>query len=118
MVRGVQSFSFDKDTIDLVKKAEEVARKEGKKFNLSGVLREPIKQALQKYVFEHGAGNPSSTLDDYTTNENFLVTPMMMSDQEAIKKYLLSIRKTGLWPVIGSQLQLWVNQYNQQEAMF
>jgi len=116
LVRSIISISFDEDALKLVKQAEEICKKEGKKFNLSAILRDVIKQHLIKFVTGHGDGNPHSTMDQFF-NEGFIVTPALAraTNSEDIKKYLLEIKSTPQFAQIGDFLTTWATLYNAVE---
>lgn len=112
MTRVPFTISLDYDEFALVQKARELSLKEGKSFNISEIIRAPIKQALTQWIYEHGAGNPTSTMDDYIKNPNFWVCPMVNADFLSINKFLQTIRNTPKWKELGYQLENgWIQQY-------
>jgi hypothetical protein len=113
LVRTVISISLDEETLPLVAKAEEICKKEGKKFNLSGILREIIKEQLIKFVTGHGDGNPGSTIDQFFDG-GFIITPALARAEkpEDIEKYLKSIVGTKQFEQVGEFLTVWVQKYN------
>lgn len=113
MVRSIISISFDEDTLKLIKQAEELCKKEGKKFNLSAILRDVIKQHLIKFLTNHGDGNPHSTMDQFFS-DGFTVTPALAraTNPEDVKKYLLEIQETPQFENIRAYLTTWGTLFN------
>ena len=108
MPTKMRSFEADEEQYNLFKS---ILAKEG--VDLGDKLNEFIKT----FNKDHGDGNPHSTIDQFTENENFLVTPAIFRDGESIRKYLEKIYGTPEWGKLGSQIQkVWVNQYNDVEA--
>ena len=115
MVRSVLPLSMPQEVGELIKKAEEVARREGKKWNLSGLLAPGILETLKKYIQHHGDGNPATTIIDYINNPDFQATPMLFRSPEEIRAFMQQIRNTNRWPELQAQLQTWINIFNEEE---
>lgn len=113
MVRTVISLSFDKETLKLIDEAEAIMKKEGKKFNLSKLLREVVRDCLIKFVTDHGDGNPHSTMDQFM-NGGFIVTPALARAEkpEDIEKYIRSLIGTEQFEIVGNFLDVWATKYN------
>ncbi len=117
MTRGVLPVSVTEDIIKLSNEAEIKCLKEGKKFNLSGLLRPTIISTLTKYIQDHGDGNPGFDLKQWIDNPEFQATPSLFRTEEDIREFINSIKGTGRFQEIGSQLQLWVDIFNQVESL-
>jgi len=113
--RIIISLSFDKETDELIEKAEKIVKAEGKRFNLSKILRDIVKAHLIEYVKNHGDGNPITFIDDYMENDNFQATPMIFRKPDEIREFLRSIRNTSRWPELEKQLNVWVQIFNEIE---
>ncbi|MCV0398510.1 MAG: hypothetical protein K5785_00790 [Nitrosarchaeum sp.] len=117
MVRAVLPLSVTKEIEDLIIEAQAKALKEGKKFNLSGLLREPIKQALKRYIIEHGDGNPGFDLEQWIRNENFQATPALFRNKEDVQNFINGIKNTSQFQEVGKQLQMWVDIFNEVDSL-
>lgn len=76
-----------------------------------------LNEFIDSFIKEHGDGNPHSTLDQFTNNQDFFITPAVFRKPEDIRKWLQQIRKTKDWQKLGVQLQkAWVEQYNELDV--
>lgn len=113
MARAIISISFDEKTLKTISEAEAILKKEGKKFNLSELLRDLINDFLIKFITDHGDGNPHSTIDQFM-NGGFIVTPALARAEkpEDIEKYIKSIIGTEQFEIVGNFLDVWATKYN------
>ena len=78
-------------------------------------LGDKINEFIATYNKEHGDGNPAYKITDFQ-DKDFIATPALARNPEAIRKYLESIYGTPEWDKISNIVQQnWVNQFNQVE---
>ena len=77
----IKSFSYKTDKEPLIKKINELADKEGKKFS------ELIIEVLEQYAKQHADGNPQYQIDQFA-DPDFIACPAFYRDGRTWENYI------------------------------